>query len=446
MRLDPSSSFSTPIRLLAAVLAAVGLCGVGANAEVVPLIQPGFFFDYNIPGQSPAVPITEQCQTINIKWGRGRDWVRVASTLRLVVANPNSSAMAVSRANPVAPYSLVVYTSAFTTPFTIDAGDGLEFDWQVPFAPGTQWASNGVPGGCQATYTMIQNATTAEPTCANVTFPTQLLVNASDHTGPLSQFGVTDQCTDIKITPMSGKPPFTLTAAPPLHPPFNLTSNSMATIDWTLSLPWSYPFFLSLESSDGQLWSFGPLHAGGYGPTGCLAPGTISTSTAHAIAAGAGIGSAFAAGLVAALAFFLLRRLRLRAASHAQVDAFTTSSWVTAQQSRGMRASTTAFLSPNTEGPRSRTYVLHHDAGQAPVTVIAADSTDFVELPPRYPESAFVNGTAPRPPLREKALPPTSPLSPAPGQPVAGPSRMRPSRTSSLPMLLTSPSSALSPS
>ncbi|KAF7305630.1 hypothetical protein HMN09_00816500 [Mycena chlorophos] len=431
MRLDPSSSFfCTPARLaLAVVLAAVGLCGVGANAEVVPLIQPGFFFDYNIPGQSPAVPITEQCQTINIKWGR-------------------EGAIG---ANPVAPYSLVVYTSAFTTPFTIDAGDGLEFDWQVPFAPGTQyqicmWASNGVPGGCQATYTMIQNATTAEPTCANVTFPTQLLVNASDHTGPLSQFGVTDQCTDIKITPMSGKPPFTLTAAPPLHPPFNLTSNSMATIDWTLSLPWSYPFFLSLESSDGQLWSFGPLHAGGFGPTGCLAPGTISTSTAHAIAAGAGIGSAFAAGLVAALAFFLLRRLRLRADSHAQVDAFTTSSWVTAQQSRGMRASTTAFLSPNTEGPRSRTYVLHHDAGQAPVTVIAADSTDFVELPPRYPESAFVNGTAPRPPLREKALPPTSPLSPAPGRPLAGPSRMRPSRTSSLPMLLTSPSSSLSPS
>jgi hypothetical protein len=43
---------------------------------------------------------------------------------------------------------------------------------------------------------------------------------------------------------------------------------------------------------------------------------------------------------------------------------------------------------------RSRTYVLHHDAGQAPVTVITPEETDIVELPPRYQNT---NGLPQRP-------------------------------------------------
>ncbi|KAJ7054814.1 hypothetical protein C8F01DRAFT_1161466 [Mycena amicta] len=399
MRLAHSSSFSFSARLdrftmHTAVLAVVGLFAVAGSAEVVPLLEPGFFFDYNIPGQAPPIPITEQCQTINIKWGRRAP-------------------------NAMAPYSMVVYTSTFTTPFTIDVGIGLEFDWQVPFAPGTQyqicmWDTNGVPGGCQAMYTVIQNSTVAEPTCQNVTFPTQLQVDATDHTGPLSQFGFTDQCTDIKVTPKSGKPPYTLTVAPPLHPPFNITSNSMSTIDWTVSLPWSYPFFLSLQSADGQLWHFGPLHGGGFGPTDCC----DAKSKARALAVGAGIGSAFGAGILAALAFFLF--LRLRRQPHPQVDAFEwrpdmygnrpISQSVTSR-GRSNSQSATEVLSSWTTDPnqRARTY--------APVTVITADQSEVVELPPRYHMDLGVESQV-RLSLREKAQPPLPQQ-----RPEAGPSR-----------------------
>lgn len=50
---------------------------------------------------------------------------------------------------------------------------------------------NGNTGGCQATYTVIP-ATTA-PTCANVTFPPLLSVNAQVDNGPMSQYGWIDQ-------------------------------------------------------------------------------------------------------------------------------------------------------------------------------------------------------------------------------------------------------------
>ncbi|KAF7291284.1 hypothetical protein MIND_01272200 [Mycena indigotica] len=405
-------------RLTTAFCLLVVLLAVSGRAEVVPLLEPGFFFDYNIPGQSPPVPITEQCETIHIKWGR----------------------QGAIGPNPVAPYSMVVYTSTFTTPFTINAGNGLEFDWQVPFAPGTQyqicmWDKNGVPGGCQAMYTMVKNSTVAQPICKNVTLPVQLQVAATDHTGPLSQFGFTDQCTDIKLTPKSGRPPYTLTVAPPLHPPFNITSNSMKTIDWTLSLPWSYPFFLSLQSGDGQLWHFGPLHAGGFGPTDCLAPGTISKSKAATIALGAGLGSAFGAGVFAALTIFLYRRFRPE--PHPPIDAFN-SNWEagsrptseSAFRSRLDSQSAASWATTGDSGPsrvsRGRTYVLHHDAGQAPITVIT-DAEEVVELPPRYRMDSPAGPNDPsggyqtRLPMREKAQPP---LPPVDEQPVAGPSRL----------------------
>ncbi|KAF7350548.1 hypothetical protein MSAN_01614400 [Mycena sanguinolenta] len=396
-------------------------------AKYVPFLQPGFFFDYNIATQPVPIPITEQCETIHIEWGRRE------------AIGPNQ----------VAPYSMVVYTSTFITPFTIAMGSGLSFDWVVPFAPGTQyqicmWDSNGVPGGCQAMYTVIQNSTVSNPTCQNVTFPTLLDVEATVPGGPMSQYGFIDQCTDLFVTPKSGKPPFTLTVAPALHPPYNITSNSMETIDWTVSLSWSFPFFL------------------GFGPSDCLAPGTIPSSKAHRIAVGAGFGAAFATGIVGALATFLYFRYRNRKRpEHPKIEAFdykpspepTTvhiesfnsldtrqtreysqptamQSWITVSDRR-----TSQMISPSVRSPQilsppirsssqvtppvrsssqlapiappSRAYVLHHDAGRAPITVIT-NAEEVVELPPRYRRDSDV---VPLPPIREKAEPlPSRPM------------------------------------
>ncbi|KAJ7739243.1 hypothetical protein DFH07DRAFT_983737 [Mycena maculata] len=381
------------------LLLILGTLVATGRAKYVPLLQPGFFFDYNIASQPVPIPITEQCETIRMTWGREG------------ALGPN----------PVAPYSMVVYTSTFITPFTIATGDGLSFDWDVPFAPGTQyqicmWDSQGTPGGCQAMYTVVQNSTVATPTCQNITFPTLLDVTATQAVpaGPMSQYGFINQCTDLYVTPKSGKPPFTLTVAPALHPPFNITSDNMDPIDWTVSLSWAFPFFLSLVSSDGQMWSNGPLHAGGPGTNDCLAPGTISNSKAQAIAAGAGIGGAFGAAIVGALGAFLYLRYRYQ---QPKIEAFDSEahseatfnrpwmhdrsnsdapteplSWTTVSD----RHSSQMPFSP----PRGRAYVLHHDAGQAPVTVIT-DATEVVELPPRYRN----NDSRPLPPIHEKAQP-----------------------------------------
>ncbi|KAJ7183478.1 hypothetical protein C8R46DRAFT_939553 [Mycena filopes] len=425
----------------------LGSLVTSSYAKYVPLLQPGFFFDYNIQGQPVPIPITEQCETIHLKWGREG------------AIGPN----------PVAPYSLLVYTSTFITPFSIAAGNAqsLSFDWDVPFAPGTQyqicmWDKNGVPGGCQAMYTVVQNSTVANPSCQNVTFPTLLDVEATvPGGGPMSQFGFVDQCTDLFIRPKSGKPPFTLTVAPALHPPYNITSNSMDPIDWTVSLSWAFPFFLSLVSSDGQMWSNGPLHAGGFGSSDCLAPGTIPHSKAQAIAAGAAIGAAAAAALLGALGAFLY--LRLRPAPPPPPDVFDTKridpfrldaadrdalridttrypaahhhyqpqtadplSWTALSDARHrsqlqtqtttrasmIRSPQTALVrSPQTaltlQSPRSRTtYVLHHDAGQAPVTLIT-DAEEVVELPPRYRTGVSEPGVLAS--VREKPEPPLPP-------------------------------------
>ncbi|KAJ6483645.1 hypothetical protein DFH09DRAFT_1212235 [Mycena vulgaris] len=381
------------------LLLVLGALVATGRAKYVPFLQPGFLFDYNIATQPVPIPITEQCERIHITWGR-----------RGLPIGPN----------PVAPYSLLVYTSTFITPFSIAAGDALSFDWDVPFAPGTQyqicmWDKNGVPGGCQAMYTVVQNTTVATPTCQNVTFPTQLQVEATVPDGPMSQFGFIDQCTDLSVTPKSGKPPFTLTVAPALHPPYNITSDSMDPIDWTVSLSWSFPFFLSLVSSDGQMWSNGPLHAGGFGTSDCLAPGTIPRSTAHRLAVGAGVGGGFGAGVFAALLTFLYMRYRHKSA---KIDAFmsqlppdttyvhpTTRSRADSEANSESQVWTTfsdARTSQIVTAPaRTRTYVLHHDAGQAPVTVIT-DSAEVVELPPRYRHDS---NNSPLATVREKAEP-----------------------------------------
>ncbi|PPQ63722.1 hypothetical protein CVT24_004302 [Panaeolus cyanescens] len=235
-------------------------------------------------GQPLPVPTTEQCEVININWDRS------------TAQGPN----------PTAPYFLHVYTSAYITPFIIPAGNGLSFDWAVPFAPGTQYQicmfdKFGNTGGCQATYTVIPPL--APPTCANITFPPLLDVTAEVENGPMSQYGWIDQCTDISITPKNGTPPYILTVAPALHPPYNITSHDNKPINWTVSLSWASAFFISLVDSEGGMWTNGPLHSAGGGTTACLAGNITDLPTAvkPGIAIGSGIG-----GLVVGLAFGFL--------------------------------------------------------------------------------------------------------------------------------------------
>ncbi|SJL12848.1 uncharacterized protein ARMOST_16280 [Armillaria ostoyae] len=269
-----------------------------AAAEVVPFLEPGFFFDYNKADEPVPILLTQQCEVIHIKWGR-------------------QSAIG---QNPVAPYSLVVYTSTSIAATVIDAGSppDLSFDWAVPFALGTQYQicmfdSNGVAGGCQNMYTMIPNSNGTDVSCPNVTSPV-LSANAtvSQPSGPMSQYGFINQCTDVSVTPNEGTPPFTLTIAPALHPQYNLTSNTMDPITWTVSLSRAMPFFMSMVSSDGKIWVNGPLHVGA-GPTDCLAPGTVNADHAKAIAARAGVGGLFSgaifvAGILVALSIWRRRR------------------------------------------------------------------------------------------------------------------------------------------
>ncbi|KAF8883290.1 hypothetical protein BD779DRAFT_882422 [Infundibulicybe gibba] len=263
--------------------------------EYIPFLLPGFFFDYNIPGQPVPIPITEQCDRIHITWGRS----------------------GATGANPTAPYFLQVFTSVNVTPFVIPAGSGLSFDWDVPFAPGTLYQicmfdKNGITGGCQSMYTVVQNSTVSNPSCQNVTAPHALDVLGTVPGGPMSQYGFINQCTDVTVRPLSGKPPFILTVAPSLHPPFNITSNSMDPITWTVSLSWAFPFFLTMQSSDGLMWANGPMHSGGPGTNGCLAPGTISNIASRRIAAGAGVGSLIGGFLIGIAVAFLFLRQRKR--------------------------------------------------------------------------------------------------------------------------------------
>jgi hypothetical protein len=267
-------------------------------------MEQGFFFDFNPANEPVPIPVTKQCDILNIKWSRSE------------ATGPN----------PTAPYYLQIYTSTFIVPFVVAAGSGLNFNWSVPFAPGTQYQicmfdSNGVTGGCQAIYTVIPSNSanlTATPSCTNVTFPAGALdIVGTVHNGPISQFGWVDQCTDLSVTPQNGTPPYTLTVATTLHPPVNITSQTMDAINWTVSLSWASPFFISVVDSKGNFWAYGPMHSGGGGPTECLALGAVGTSKAsHGIAVGAGVGGAVAGSLLGILVSILYARRRHRKSSH----------------------------------------------------------------------------------------------------------------------------------
>jgi len=201
----------------------------------------------------------------------------------------------------------------------IAAGEGLSFDWDVPFYPGTQYQicmfdKFGATGGCQASYTVIPSNNTAS--CKNVTFPTGPLgVEAVVHDGPMSQYGWVDQCTDIAVTPKNGTAPYTLTVAPALHPPYNITSSTMNAINWTVSLSWASPFYISLADSAGNLWSNGPLHSGGGGSIQCLSGNQTSSDDNGinmGIAIGSGIGGLALGLFIGIVSAYLLLRWRNR--------------------------------------------------------------------------------------------------------------------------------------
>ncbi|KAI0286740.1 hypothetical protein BGY98DRAFT_1092372 [Russula aff. rugulosa BPL654] len=390
-----------------------------------PFFPQSFTFDWNPPGTALPIPITEQCETLQITWERGT-----------TSAGPS----------PVSPYFLQVFTSIYSVPIIIPVGSGNSFDFQVPFNPGTQYQicmvdSRGNAGGCQDIYTVVPNSTfTAQnpANCTNVTLPTNSLqVDANVITGALTQFAWIPQCTDIEVQGMNGTGPYTLTVAPTLHPPLNITSDS-GPINWTVSFTDGFPFFIALTDSQGNSWSQGPLHSDNYANTSCLDTSHLG-STGHKsptipAAIGAGVGGIVVGLLAGAFGIFAFRRSRSGKKHRADLVPDSPLSSENRPQSREIPAPglTTNMatgglgyvepfamppgtpLSPtsgsgnplsygggvtslatmsradamSTSGssePATRNvYVVHHDGGHAPVSVFTDGGADVVELPPRY--------------------------------------------------------------
>ncbi|KAJ3846873.1 hypothetical protein EV368DRAFT_88407 [Lentinula lateritia] len=350
------------------------------------LVHDGFFFSYG------SIPVTEQCETVRLIWGR-------------------QSAIG---QNPVAPYFFQVFTSSFVFPFVVDAGQGgdagdgnLFFDFTVPFAPGTQYQicmydSNGLPGGCQVLFTMIQNSTDANPTCKNMTMPNQVLdVNGVVDGGPMSQNGFINQ-------PLNGTPPFTLTVSPPNHPPYNITSLTMDPIVWTVSLSRAMPFFLSLVSSEGLVWANGPMGVGRSDDDTCLAPDAILKAKAHSIATAAGVGGLFGGLFLAGVAWIVQRCWSRRqntvdgkssilpwydgnisGHSSTNVSIANNSGTLDMNQNHLQPADISPMSSLSSTSNTSQRYIRYPDGGRgtSPNTLVALPEETTpaaVELPPKY--------------------------------------------------------------
>ncbi|KAG2023138.1 hypothetical protein CC2G_000826 [Coprinopsis cinerea AmutBmut pab1-1] len=388
----------------------------------VDYLEMSFFFDWNPPAQLYPVPVTQQCETINIKWSRGP------------AQGPN----------PVPPYYLQVYASIYTVPIVIPAGDRLSYDWAVPFPPGTLYQicmfdKNGNTGGCQDVYTVTPSLSSQDPTCANVTLPPQLEVEGIVNNGPISQYGWIEQCTDISVVPKGGSPPYTFTIAPSLHPPYNITGDG--AMNWTVTLSWASSFFISVADSAGNMWANGLLHSGGPGTTECLI-GSSSGTGAHvepAVAIGAGVGGSAAGLLVGLLSMFCVMRRKGRKERDRQafLDFSSESTTPIPYPDRSVGTGGAGhhslgsspyhvepFVIPTEDGQRNvpssphsnaeaplpipqslstfsstvgqpavkphpgAVYVLHHDNNAPPVTIYHEEGQEIVELPPRYPANS----------------------------------------------------------
>ncbi|KAJ7293182.1 hypothetical protein C8J57DRAFT_1268326 [Mycena rebaudengoi] len=381
-------------------------------------LEQSFFFDYYIASQTVPVPVTTQCETIHLNWGRG----------------------AGTGPDPTAPYYLhwQVYTSAFAFPFVVSAGSGLSFDWGVPFEPDTLYQicmfdKNGNSGGCQDIYTVIANTTT--PSCNNATFPPgSLEVDVAVNSGAsssLSQYGWVDQCSDIQVTPKNGTPPYTFTIAPTLHSPQNVTGVDQSPMNWTVNLSWGSSFFLSVVDSEFNFWSWGPLHSGKGSTAECLSANAASDSEkSPSVTVASGIGGlvlGLIAGIAGANVFLRQRQKRTR---RERGESFLDSSYGFTQPyfsgsgthykalgehaqdpssstalQRLQRQSSSYELEPFTlpvshpgqgsenQDPhhvRSPTAgggnvdVVHHDTCRAPITAYHREGAEVVELPPQY--------------------------------------------------------------
>ncbi|KAG8903516.1 hypothetical protein FRB99_003172 [Tulasnella sp. 403] len=384
-------------------------------------MQQSFFFDWNDPSLPTPVPITAQCENLQIKWSRG------------TATGPD----------PVAPYYLQIYTSHYVFPFLVPAGSGLSTNFTVPFAPGTQYQicmfdSVGNTGGCQAVYTVYAPSTTQSMAgqCANFSFPATTLAVSSS----AGQYAWVPSCTDLTLKPTSGTPPYEVTIAPALHPPYNITNVGSEGTTWKVALQWAVPFFISMSDSSGLSWSFGPLHAG-QGSNDCLADSTSKVSIGATVG---GVIGALIVGAVLALvvSHFLakkkkdddsvsaLRPIRggdssLHPTPYTESGSGETSaplmgdemgytgrrtgtdasgkSWKgygTGAQLTGYRVEPfdpnapqnsplppvipSASESSNPRHSSQQIYVVHHDQGPAPVSIFTQDGTEVVELPPMY--------------------------------------------------------------
>ncbi|KAJ7630590.1 hypothetical protein FB45DRAFT_915959 [Roridomyces roridus] len=295
--------------LLALCLAA----NLARATDSLGFLDQTFYFSYDDPNRAVQVPVTTQCDTIRISWQRGQG----------------------VGASPVAPYYLQIYTSAFVFPFVVPAGNGLSFDWEVPFGPGTLYqicmvcCKSPLPSclfirlkvrfqrefrRLRNVYTVIAN-TSATPSCTNATFPLGPLdVEGAVNIGPLSQYAWIDECTDIQVTPKNGTPPYTFTVAPALHPPHNTTGKDQSPMNWTVNLSWGSVFFISVVDADMNFWSFGPLHSGqGSGDLSCLS-GTsrASKELSPGVAAASGFGGLLLGLIIGGVATYLFFRFRRR--------------------------------------------------------------------------------------------------------------------------------------
>ncbi|KAI0005438.1 hypothetical protein BJV74DRAFT_970700 [Russula compacta] len=397
-------------------------------AATPSFLPQGFLFDWNPPGTTVPIPITQQCETLAITWERGSTGV-----------GPN----------PVPPYYLQIFTSIFTVPIIVPAGPGTSFNFPVPFSPGTQyqicmWDSTGVSGGCQDIYTVIPNTNASSVSCQNVTLPTTALsVNAAVTGGSFSEYGWIPQCTDIQVQPNNGTPPYTLTVAPTLHPPLNITSPNNDPINWTVSLSHGFPFFISFTDSQGYGWTQGPLHSGDNADTACLDINhSEGSSSSHnlPVTVGATVGGVVLGLLAGALGMFVFGRRRASASrdSKPREDLIRDSQLIQSQSPReisstvgptnltssgGLEYLVEPFAMPTSssssdpsvpllpgaipvsppadatsasgsgsaeldQARRQNIYVVHHDGGRAPVTVYTEEGTEVVELPPRYPDGS----------------------------------------------------------
>jgi len=216
-------------------------------------------------------------------------------------------------------------------------------------------------------------------------------------------------------------------------------------MNWTVSLSWAAPFFISVVDAAGNSWANGPLHSGENGPTTCLSNGS---SPPIGITVGATVGGLVVgalAGLASAYIFMKRRRRKERkhlvdivsptggyfdgpasgsASQYRPVPSISYSGQDTSIGS-GYPSSSNAMLNRLTHPPShyqvepyvvpfadgtpqparkpsssavtpapptepsaapssSHVYVVHHDAGRPPVTVYHQDGTEVLELPPRY--------------------------------------------------------------